>query len=181
MNHDLDARYLETFPAWLRNLGEDASNLVEALNAPGVPDAARRVLAGGLNYVFKSVDLIPDGIDDIGYLDDAFVLRVTSSHALAAGLTAEAAPAVAALAADADLVKSFLADDYSRLDTYVQGLRRSTARGRSVDDILAGGAAGGDFTADVKGFARSYSAPSFAREEKNLIKLRAFFDARLPR
>ena len=36
-------------------------------------------------------------------------------------------------------------------------------------------------TADVRGFARSYQAPSFAREMKNLIKLRAFFDAKLPR
>lgn len=179
MNHDLDARYLETFPTWLRNLGEDAQRLVEALNASDVPEPARRALAGGLNYVFKSVDLIPDGIDDIGYLDDAFVLRVASAHAIAAGLEGECKAQVSALADDAELVKSFLADDFSRLDTYVQGLRRSTARGRSVDDIL--GAARGDFTADVKGFARNYAAPSFAREEKNLIKLRAFFDARLPR
>ncbi|MEZ4389467.1 MAG: hypothetical protein R3A48_00115 [Polyangiales bacterium] len=31
----------------------------------------------------------------------------------------------------------------------------------------------------MKAFARGYSTPGFAREAKNLIKLRAFFDAKL--
>ncbi len=66
------------------------------------------MIAAALNYVFKSVDLIPDGIDDIGYLDDAFVLRVASAQALAAGLSAEAHGAVSALAADTAMVKDFL-------------------------------------------------------------------------
>jgi hypothetical protein len=50
-----------------------------------------------------------------------------------------------------------------------------------VDDILADEAVRADFVADVQGFAREYATPSFSREPKNLIKLRAFFDAKLPR
>ncbi len=38
-----------------------------------------------------------------------------------------------------------------------------------------------EFVADVRGVAKSYTAPSFSREPKNLIKMRAFFDAKLPR
>ena len=38
-----------------------------------------------------------------------------------------------------------------------------------------------EFLEDVKGFAASYRAPSFSRDPKNLIKLRAFFDAKLPK
>ena len=34
---------------------------------------------------------------------------------------------------------------------------------------------------NLRGFAAAYQPPNFAREEKNLIKLRAFFDAKLPR
>ena len=181
MTSEVDARCLETFPNWLRSLGHDAEAMVDALNAEATPEAARRSLAAGLNYVFKSVDLIPDGIDDIGYLDDAFVLRIASAHAGAHGVDLAANAALGALAADVDLVRSFLGDDYHRLDVYVQGLKRSAARGRSVDDILGGDAVRVDFTADVKGFARSYAAPGFGKEEKNLIKLRAFFDAKLPR
>ncbi len=71
MSSDVDARCLETFPNWLRSLGADAEAMVDALERDATPDGARRAIAGGLNYVFKSVDLIPDGIDDIGYLDDA--------------------------------------------------------------------------------------------------------------
>ena len=33
----------------------------------------------------------------------------------------------------------------------------------------------------MRGFAKTYEAPSFAREERNLIKLKAFFDAKLPK
>lgn len=181
MTSEVDARCLETFPNWLRSLGHDAEAMVDALNADSTPEAARRSLAAGLNYVFKSVDLIPDGIDDIGYLDDAFVLRIATAHASANGLDVAGAASLGTLVSDVDLVKGFLGDDYGRLEVYVQGLKRSAARGRSVDDIIAGDTVRADFTADVKGFARSYASPSFGREEKNLIKLRAFFDAKLPR
>lgn len=181
MSSDVDARCLETFPNWLRSLGADAEAMVDALERDATPDAARRAIAGGLNYVFKSVDLIPDGIDDIGYLDDAFVLRIATRQAVGAGLTTEGAADLARLAEEDGLVREFLGADYARLETYVRGLERGTARGRAVSEILESATVRQDFVADVRGFARSYAAPSFSREEKNLIKLRAFFDAKLPR
>ena len=181
MSSDADARCLETFPEWLRTLGADIEVLAAALADDATPDGARRVLAAGLNYVFKSVDLIPDGIDDIGYLDDAFVLRVSSALALAAGLSCEGHGAVAALAADASLVRDFLAADAPRLERYVSALPKGSARGRSVDDIVAQPGVRAELLNDVRGFSRDYASPPFAREERTLIKLRAFFDARLPR
>ncbi|MFO0626154.1 MAG: YkvA family protein [Polyangiales bacterium] len=179
MSIESDSDFLETFPTWLRSLGDDAGAMADALSAP-LPDGARRALASGLNYVFKSVDLIPDGIDDIGYLDDAFVLRVACAQVVAAG-EGEVPARVAELGGEAAAVKAFLGADYARLDTYVQNLRRTAARGRAVDDILGDEAVRAEFVADVKGFAREYATPSFSREPKNLIKLRAFFDAKLPR
>jgi uncharacterized membrane protein YkvA (DUF1232 family) len=179
MSTESDSEFLETFPAWLRSLGDDAAAMADALSA-AIPDGGRRALASGLNYVFKSVDLIPDGIDDIGYLDDAFVLRVACAQVLAAG-EGEAPARVVELAGEAATVRAFLGGDYARLDAYVQNLRRTAARGRAVDDILADEAVRADFVADVQGFAREYATPSFSREPKNLIKLRAFFDAKLPR
>ncbi|MBL8600962.1 MAG: DUF1232 domain-containing protein [Myxococcales bacterium] len=180
MTTDVDVQCLDTFPTWLRSLGSDAEALVEALEHGDTPDAARRALAGGLNYVFKSVDLIPDGIDDIGYLDDAFVLRLATRLAQEAGLSLEGRAVLAQLVTDDGLVKTFLGRDYGRLEQYVRGLEKGSARGRGVAEILSSASVRGDFVADVHGFARSYAAPSFSREEKNLIKLRAFFDAKLP-
>jgi uncharacterized membrane protein YkvA (DUF1232 family) len=76
------AKYLDVFAGWLRTLGEDAEKLGGLLEGEGVAQPARESIAGGLNYLFKSLDLIPDGIDDIGYLDDAFVLRVAADLAV---------------------------------------------------------------------------------------------------
>jgi hypothetical protein len=61
------------------------------------------------------------------------------------------------------------------------GLRKGSARGRSVADIINDENTKNDFLSDVRGFAKGYQSPSFSREEKNLINLRAFFDAKLPK
>jgi hypothetical protein len=50
-----------------------------------------------------------------------------------------------------------------------------------VADILDDATTQASFLSDLRGFARNYQAPSFAREEKNLVKLKAFFDAKLPK
>jgi hypothetical protein len=63
----------------------------------------------------------------------------------------------------------------------VKGLRKGAARGRSVGDILSDDGVRADFVSDVRGFAKTYETPGFSREEKNLIKLKAFFDAKLPK
>ena len=86
-----------------------------------------------------------------------------------------------ALANDCELLREFLGDDYGRLESYVKGLRRGSARGRSVADVLGEPSVRAAFLGDVTGFAKNYVSPSFTREEKTLIKLRAFFDAKLPR
>jgi hypothetical protein len=78
-------------------------------------------------------------------------------------------------------VRSFLGADFVRLETYVHGLRKVAARGRSVADIVAEPQVREAFLSDLRSFAQSYSPPAFGREEKNLVKLRAFFDAKLPK
>ena len=182
-NSDL-GKYLETFPAWLGSLGTDAEQLGAFLQEKDVPIAPRQAIAGGLNYLFKSLDLIPDGIDDIGFLDDAFVLRVVCDLALkedTGEVSQSALDTLNRLGNEADVIRDFLGKDYARLESYVRGLRRGAARGRSVDDILGDESVKAEFLADVGGFTSSYQPPNFSKEEKTLIKLRAFFDAKLPR
>ena len=181
---EAQSKYLDTFPEWLRSLGDDAERLASVLEEQGYPEGGRAAVAGGLNYLFKSLDIVPDGIDDIGYLDDAFVLRVSADLAAREeGGDADAAPRdkLGALANDCDLIREFLGDDYERLERYVADLRKGAARGRSVTDILGDAEVREELLGDVRGFARSYRAPAFAREEKNLIKLKAFFEAKLPK
>jgi uncharacterized membrane protein YkvA (DUF1232 family) len=178
------SNYLDTFPTWLRSLGEDAERLATLLADENLATPAAQALAGGLNYLFKSLDLIPDGIDDIGYLDDAFVLRVAADLALkgeVGDVGGDKLEPIGKLANDCEMLREFLGQDYARLESYVVGLKKGSARGRAVDDILANEGVRTEFLSDVRAFAKSYQPPSFSREEKNLIKLRAFFDAKLPK
>jgi uncharacterized membrane protein YkvA (DUF1232 family) len=175
----IDPRYLELFPQWLRSLGEDAGGLGDTLAAHGTDDEASRSLIAGLNYIFKSLDLIPDGIDDLGYLDDAFVVRVACSLAGAARPEVKQG-VVQRLADDALLVEEFLGADYARLEAYVKGLRKGAARGRTVEDIVTDAPTRTQFLQEVKAWSAQYQVPSFTRDQKTLVKLKAFLSAKLP-
>jgi uncharacterized membrane protein YkvA (DUF1232 family) len=178
---ETETRCLDTFPEWLRTLASDALALGEIVGDAAQPEPARRYAAAGLNYLFKSLDLIPDGIEDLGFLDDAFVVRVAAALALGDAPDAAAqAPALARLGEESHLIAALLGADYGRLETYVRGLRQTSARGRAVDEILASEPLRREFLNEVAGWAKSYEAPSFSRDEKNLVKLRSFLSAKLP-
>jgi hypothetical protein len=142
----LDSRYLEAFPGWLKSLAEDAQKLAGLLEQTGSSPAAQRSAASALNYLFKSLDLIPDGLEDLGFIDDAFVLRVAA--ALVPEGERDAAGVLGKLAGDAGLINELLGADYARLERYVQKLesgsnlgrqrraRRLRARGLAVDRQL---------------------------------------------
>jgi len=181
---DVNNRCLEIFPGWLKQLAEDAAKLLNAAADESLPTASRECLVGALNYLFKSLDLIPDGIDDIGYLDDAFVMRLAAKEAEEEGLgslSGETLESLKSLAGDTDLIKELLEDAlYERFASYVHELRHGSARGRTVDDILSKPEEFKQFSEEVAAFGSSYEVPAFSHEEKNLIKLKAFFEAKLP-
>jgi uncharacterized membrane protein YkvA (DUF1232 family) len=179
--NELQTRCLDTFPEWLRTLATDATDLAQVVATKSAPDAAKRYVTGGLNYLFKSLDLIPDGIEDLGFLDDAFVLRVAAALALAEAPEArDGWPALSRLANDAKLVSELLGRDYARLEAHVKTLTQGAARGRTVEEILGDDSMRGTFLNEVKGWAASYAVPTFTRDEKNLVKLQSFLSAKLP-
>jgi uncharacterized membrane protein YkvA (DUF1232 family) len=173
----LDSRCLEAFPGWLRSLADDAQKLSALLEAGGA-GAAQRGAASALNYLFKSLDLIPDGLEDLGFIDDAFVLRVAAAQ-IAEG-ERDAGGLLAKLAGEAELIREFLGDDYARLERYVHKLEGGSARGRSVAQILEDATVRGDFVREVKQWASGYVPPSFARDTRSLVKLKSFLATRLP-
>lgn len=174
---NVDSRCLDAFPDWLRSLADDATALGAVVLDDSQPESRRRALAGALNYLFKSLDLIPDGIEDLGFLDDAFVFRVAAARAAVGD---GASDALARLAGDTALLKEFLAADYARLEKFVAGLESGAARGRTVDQIVTDGTVRSAFASDVKGWTGSYVVPSFGRDAKNLVKLRSFLATKLP-
>jgi uncharacterized membrane protein YkvA (DUF1232 family) len=171
-------KYLETFPAWLASLPVDVQTLANAAVSAS-PEAAI-VMFGGLNYVFKSLDLIPDGIDDLGYLDDAFVVRVAARHACALGMQSDVG--AQKLAADVETVEAFLGADYARLDAYVQTRIHDShaVRGRTAHAITSDEALRSSFLNELRAWSAQYVTPSFDKQPKTLAKLRAFLGAKLP-
>jgi len=180
---ELETRCLEAFPQWLRMLGQDATALAQLLSADSLPQVAKKYVAGGLNYLFKSLDLIPDGIEELGFLDDAFVLRIASRLALADAPQAREADlsgTLSRLSGEAPLIDELLAQSAARLERFVRELTKGAARGRTVAEILQDPAVLRTFVAEVHSWAKSYTPPSFRRDEKNLIKLKAFLGTKLP-
>jgi uncharacterized membrane protein YkvA (DUF1232 family) len=178
----LDARCLDAFPNWLRSLADDARALGAVLEQEGSGGAQRRA-AAALNYLFKSLDLIPDGLEDLGFIDDAFVVRAAAGavkEESEADLLADSSGTLTRLAEEAELVREFLGPEYARLVKYVAGLEHGSARGRSVNDILSDAAVRADFVREVRQWADGYAVPSFTRDERNLVKLRSFLLAKLP-
>ena len=178
----LEARCLDAFPNWLRSLADDARALASVLEAEG-DDVVQRRSAAALNYLFKSLDLIPDGLEDLGFIDDAFVVRsAAESLKLEAegSLAADSTGTLARLAEEAELVREFLGSEYPRLTKYVAGLEQGSARGRTVSAILGDPNLRADFVREVREWAEGYAVPSFTRDPRNLVKLRSFLLAKLP-
>jgi hypothetical protein len=80
-----DSNYLPVFSGWLTALGEDVLSLANLLESPDVRPRWRRVSAEALESLLRASDLIPEGLESLGYLEQAFVLRLLSQRALTAG------------------------------------------------------------------------------------------------
>jgi len=173
-----ESRCLESFPLWLRTLGDDARAL-SALLETSESEAVIRATASALTYLFKSVDLIPDGLEDLGYMDDAFVVRVACTHTAEDERSQEGHAILQRLADEARLIHEFLGDDYAALERHVDGLESASARGRSVAEVVQSAEARSGLARDVREWASTYGTPGFGRDAKNLVKLRSFLKTKL--
>jgi len=170
---------LESFPDWLRTLSGDASGLallLEVTDAEPAIDACVRALT----YLSKSLDLIPDGLEELGYIDDAFVLRVAAASVPEADRATDRSGTLTKLAEESELIREFLAEDYPRLQAFVEGLGSVSARGRSAQEARASAEARAGLSSDVRAWAEGYQSPGFSRDPKNLVKLRSFMKNKLP-
>ncbi len=181
---ELAVRCMDAFGTWLTSLADDAVALSMLLENPSkLPASAQRHLIFGLNYICKSLDIIPDGVEDLGYLDDAFVLRMTVRHALDELVdpgAVEGSQVLVRLADDAHLIQESMPEHHARFVKFVRQMDRGTALGRTVDDVLTHDEARAGLIADIATWAKGYQAPTFSKDERVLIKLQAFFAARLP-
>jgi uncharacterized membrane protein YkvA (DUF1232 family) len=84
-----DAKYFDAFSTWLRGMGAEVQSLSTLLEDEAAPARVRRASAEALSYVLRSFELIPEGLEDLGYLDDLFAVRVLARRASESPLEAE--------------------------------------------------------------------------------------------
>ena len=69
----MDERF-ERLKVWARSLRRDVVALWLAAGDPRTPSLARLIAAGVAAYAFSPIDLIPDFIPVLGYLDELLLL-----------------------------------------------------------------------------------------------------------
>lgn len=68
--------FIETTRAWARRIKRDAMTLWFARSHPGTPWYAKALGAFVVAYALSPIDLIPDFIPVLGYLDDVILLPI---------------------------------------------------------------------------------------------------------
>jgi hypothetical protein len=80
-----EPKYLPTFAGWLVSLGEDVLSLANLLESSEVRSPWRRVSAEALESLLRASALIPDGLESLGYLEQAFIFRLLARRSLDGG------------------------------------------------------------------------------------------------
>ena len=125
---------IETLQKFVNSFSDDLLAVRGAAADTTAPEAARRVLIGGLNYALDMLDIFPDHYKGLGMADDAIVLRLAAKLAVAAGSKHEG---LAKLAKEVELVSVVFPDLASPLEQLVAKLPEQDVRGRTAAKILA--------------------------------------------
>jgi hypothetical protein len=165
-------------------MGNEVRALADLLERQDVDRPTRRASAESLNYLLRSFDLIPEGLEDLGYLDDLFAFRVLAEQAVQAD--PDSSPrdpegTLGRLAADAELLAEFLGEDFELLRAAALAASGTEAKGRSVDDLLEDPELRAGALTEVRAWSEGYAPPELSGGEHELVKLRSFLGTKLRR
>jgi hypothetical protein len=163
---------LTAFSEWLRGMGGEVLRLCGELERQELPDEVRRASAESLAYLLHTVPLIPDGVEELGYLDVLFRTRAICAR----GAGAEPTGSVAAIGREASRVRRFLGDDFERF--VAAGELPRGVRGATISQIMNEPEARAGVAAEARAWASEYIAPELRGGDEELVKIRAFMRTR---
>jgi len=166
---------IELFGEWINSLPDDTRAIQAAVDAEGTPREAKLMLVGGLSYLLRKIDIVPDYLTGVGVVDDVFVLRIAAAEA---SLGADA-PAVQALGDSLDPVKEYLGDLFGGLVDFVKGLPDDPVRGRTADKILDDEATAKQFAREVGDELDSFAPKPITDGDRALREIKSFIKAKL--
>jgi len=169
------------FQEWIDDYEHDVTLYKEILADDSAPAPLRRLIAGGLMYIIRQFDLIPDYLKPVGLLDDAIVLRITAD--LAAEHTAELDPKfmkqMFKLANDAESIKEFLGDGYRDLENYVRRQPEDAVHGITGNSVVEHASVRKELLAQVSEEMRSFEAGAIEDGAKVERQLKSYIHAKL--
>ena len=166
---------IELYGGWINSLPDDTRTLQAAVDAEETPRKAKLMLIGGLSYLLRKIDIVPDYLTGVGVVDDVFVLRIASAEA---NLGADA-PEIQALGDSLGPVEEYLGDLYPRLVDYVKGLPDDPVRGRTAEKVLDDEAVYKQFTRELADELDSFAPKPITDADRALREIKSFIKAKL--
>ncbi len=176
-----EAPFAPKFQEWIDTFERDVALYIDIAKDEASPAPLRRLIAGGLMYIIRQFDLIPDYLKPVGLLDDAIVLRITAD--LGAEHTAELDPKfmkqMFKLANDAELIKEFLGEGYRDLENYVRRQPDDAVHGITGDSVVEHAAVRDDLLAQVTEELKTFEADAIEDGAKVERQLRSYIHTKL--
>ena len=177
-------QFLETFEKWVGSLVEDAKVLEAVYRSKEASRDARLVAVGGLAYLLRKVDIVPDYLGGLGSVDDAMVLRLCAARLADMDLTGvpeEIQGKLKALAGEATVIREFLGEDYEGFEAYVRDITAHKVRGRTPEQVLDDERLGEQFDYELQDELRAYKPRPVEADEKVLLQLKSVIKAKMSR
>jgi len=166
---------IELFGGWINSLPADTQAIQAAVTAEGTSREAKLMLVGGLSYLLRKIDIVPDYLSGVGVVDDVFVLRIAAAEANLGG----EAPEVQALGDSLDPVKEYLGNLYGGLVEYVKGLADDPVRGRTAAKILDDESTYKQFARELSDELNAFAPKPITDGDRALREIKSFIKAKL--
>ncbi|MBU1069155.1 DUF1232 domain-containing protein [Myxococcota bacterium] len=173
-----DLELLQNLEAWVANLGEDTKILRKALDSDGISRDAKKYLLGGLSYMLRKVDIIPDYLGGIGVLDDAAVMRVSAKLAVEAGMP-NAGEGIKKLISEDEMTRLLFDNLYDGFVSYVKRLPEERIRNRNADHILDEAGCMDQFDRELEDEIRGYTAKPLGQNDRTIREFRSFIKSKV--
>jgi uncharacterized membrane protein YkvA (DUF1232 family) len=177
------AEYAPKFQEWIDSYERDVALFKEILSAETAPPQLRRLMAGGLMYMIRQFDLIPDQYQPVGTIDDTIVLRVIAD--LSAEWTSELEDprhmkALFKLANQNETTKSFLGDeDYRTLENYVRTQPEKATHGITGDAAISSAQTRKELLFQVDEELKHFQAPAIEDAPRVERELKSYLRTKL--
>jgi uncharacterized membrane protein YkvA (DUF1232 family) len=135
--------FFEILVSWLVSLPTDLKILVEMVGDDELDMRARSLAVGTIVYILAPIDLIPEKVPVLGYVDDAIILHIAVAIAVQIDpdrgrYYREKYPQTfGELDQQIELLRETLGSLYSWLTALVENLTKRRFRGQSAEDVVS--------------------------------------------